>query len=94
MYIPAHFSPDEALVDELLRNHGAADLVTMTYQGLAATTLDRLSGGRVILGVGIGSPAYGDFGIFHEPQGARERADIASFERARLTIGHQTWDLD
>lgn len=40
------------------------------------TTLDRLSGGRVILGVGIGSPAYGDFGIFHEPQGARERADL------------------
>ena len=40
------------------------------------TTLDRLSGGRVILGVGIGSPAYGDFGIFHEPQGARERADM------------------
>ena len=40
------------------------------------TTLDRLSGGRLILGVGIGSPAYGDFGIFHEPQGARERADL------------------
>lgn len=39
-------------------------------------TLDRLSGGRVILGVGIGSPAYGDFGIFHEPQGARERASL------------------
>jgi hypothetical protein len=40
------------------------------------TTLDVLSGGRVILGVGIGSPAYGDFGIFHEPTGARERADL------------------
>jgi alkanesulfonate monooxygenase SsuD/methylene tetrahydromethanopterin reductase-like flavin-dependent oxidoreductase (luciferase family) len=40
------------------------------------TTLDRLSGGRLILGVGIGSPAYGDFGIFGEPQGARERADL------------------
>jgi alkanesulfonate monooxygenase SsuD/methylene tetrahydromethanopterin reductase-like flavin-dependent oxidoreductase (luciferase family) len=39
-------------------------------------TLDRLSGGRVILGVGIGSPAYGDFGIFHEPTGDRERADM------------------
>src|SRR5882757_3583003 len=37
-------------------------------------TLDRLSGGRVILGVGLGSPAYGDFGIFHEPTEARERA--------------------
>lgn len=40
------------------------------------TTLDRLSNGRVVLGVGIGSPAYGDFGIFHEPSGRRERAEI------------------
>ena len=40
------------------------------------TTLDRLSDGRVVLGVGIGSPAYGDFGIFHEPSGDRERAEL------------------
>jgi transcriptional regulator len=39
MYIPAHFAPDEALVDELLRNHGAADLVTLTERGLVATML-------------------------------------------------------
>jgi transcriptional regulator len=39
MYIPAHFAPDEALVDELLRNHGAADLVTVTERGLVATML-------------------------------------------------------
>ena len=39
-------------------------------------SLDRLSGGRLILGVGIGSPAYGDFGIFHEPSGDRARADM------------------
>ena len=39
MYIPAHFAPDAALVDELLRNHGAADLVTVTEQGLVATHL-------------------------------------------------------
>jgi transcriptional regulator len=39
MYIPAHFTPDGALVDELLRNHGAADLVTVTEQGLVATFL-------------------------------------------------------
>jgi transcriptional regulator len=39
MYIPAHFAPDAALVDELLCNHGAADLVTVTEQGLVATML-------------------------------------------------------
>ena len=39
MYIPAHFAPDAALVDELLREHGAADLVTVTEQGLVATML-------------------------------------------------------
>lgn len=39
MYIPAHFAPDPALVDELLRNHGAADLVTVTEQGMVATML-------------------------------------------------------
>ena len=39
-------------------------------------TLDRLSGGRLILGAGIGSPARGDFGIFHEPSGARVRAEL------------------
>lgn len=39
MYIPAHFSPDEALVGELLHQHGAADLVTVTPAGLVATLL-------------------------------------------------------
>jgi transcriptional regulator len=39
MYVPAHFAPDAALVDELLRNHGAADLVTVTPDGLVATML-------------------------------------------------------
>ncbi len=40
------------------------------------TTLDRISNGRLILGVGIGSPAYGDFGIFHEPADERVRAEL------------------
>ncbi len=39
MYSPAHFAADEATVGELLRNHGAADLVTVTAEGLAATML-------------------------------------------------------
>ena len=39
MYIPAHFAVDEAAVDELLARHGAADLVTLTEDGLLATML-------------------------------------------------------
>ena len=39
MYIPSHFTPHAALVEELLGNHGAADLVTVTEQGLVATML-------------------------------------------------------
>jgi transcriptional regulator len=39
MYVPSHFAAEPALVDELLRNQGAADLVTVTEQGLVATML-------------------------------------------------------
>jgi transcriptional regulator len=39
MYIPTHFATDEATVRELLRNHGAADLVTVTAEGMLATML-------------------------------------------------------
>jgi alkanesulfonate monooxygenase SsuD/methylene tetrahydromethanopterin reductase-like flavin-dependent oxidoreductase (luciferase family) len=39
-------------------------------------TLDRLSGGRLVLGVGIGVPAHVEFGTFGEPTGVRERAEM------------------
>ena len=39
MYVPAHFAPDDDAVHELLANHGAADLVTATPDGLLATML-------------------------------------------------------
>ncbi len=39
MYVPAHFAADDAVVQELLRAHGAADLVTATPAGLLATLL-------------------------------------------------------
>ncbi len=39
MYIPAHFKPDTETVDDLLANQGAADLITLTAQGLVATML-------------------------------------------------------
>jgi transcriptional regulator len=39
MYIPAHFAAGEDAVRELLDGHGAADLVTVTPQGLVATML-------------------------------------------------------
>ena len=39
MYVPAHFAADDEAVHELLAHHGAADLVTMTTDGLVATML-------------------------------------------------------
>jgi transcriptional regulator len=39
MYVPAHFAADDEAVRQLLADHGAADLVTMTAGGLMATML-------------------------------------------------------
>jgi transcriptional regulator len=39
MYVPAHFKPDDEEVRNLLRNPGAADLITATPDGLLATML-------------------------------------------------------
>ena len=41
-----------------------------------ALTLDHISGGRCILGVGIGAPPEVEFEWFGEPADARERADM------------------
>ncbi|OLT09518.1 hypothetical protein BJF90_44070 [Pseudonocardia sp. CNS-004] len=40
------------------------------------TTLDHLSGGRAVLGVGLGAPADAEFEAFGKPSGARHRADL------------------
>jgi transcriptional regulator len=39
MYVPAHFAVDDAAVRDLLARHGAADLITLTPDGLLATML-------------------------------------------------------
>jgi alkanesulfonate monooxygenase SsuD/methylene tetrahydromethanopterin reductase-like flavin-dependent oxidoreductase (luciferase family) len=39
-------------------------------------TLDVLSGGRTVLGVGLGSPAHGDFGIFGDATDPVVRAEL------------------
>ena len=39
MYVPAHFAPDDAAVQDLLTHHGAADLITVTDDGPIATLL-------------------------------------------------------
>ena len=59
MNIPAHFAPDAAQVDELLRNHGAADLVTASERGLVATMLPFIYVPPVVAGT------VGDHGALH-----------------------------
>lgn len=39
MYVPGHFTADDGAVRDLLERHGAADLVTVTAEGLVATML-------------------------------------------------------
>jgi len=39
MYVPKHFAADDADIRALLDNHGAADLITSTSDGLLATFL-------------------------------------------------------
>jgi alkanesulfonate monooxygenase SsuD/methylene tetrahydromethanopterin reductase-like flavin-dependent oxidoreductase (luciferase family) len=39
-------------------------------------TLDHLSGGRVVLGVGVGEPGDEDFGVFGDPADRRVRAQV------------------
>ena len=39
MYVPEYFKPDDEQVRELLRHHGAVDLVTSTPDGLRSTML-------------------------------------------------------
>ncbi|TDU89049.1 PaiB family negative transcriptional regulator [Kribbella voronezhensis] len=39
MYVPSHFAADDAVVQDLLTNHGAANLITATADGLLATFL-------------------------------------------------------
>lgn len=53
-----------------------------------AVTLDRLTGARFILGVGIGYPPEVEFGTFGDPTDARERADMLE---EGLTIMQAVW---
>ncbi|MEP7332284.1 MAG: LLM class flavin-dependent oxidoreductase [Terracoccus sp.] len=41
-----------------------------------STTLDLISKGRLVLGVGIGSPAHGDFALFGDEADAMTRAEM------------------
>jgi alkanesulfonate monooxygenase SsuD/methylene tetrahydromethanopterin reductase-like flavin-dependent oxidoreductase (luciferase family) len=56
-----------------------------------SVTIDRLTGGRMILGVGIGYPPGPEFGTFGDPTDARVRADMLE---EGLTIIQAMWSGD
>jgi len=50
MYVPAHFAADDDAVRDLLSRPQAADLITMTPDGLVSTFLPFIHDGRSLLG--------------------------------------------
>jgi alkanesulfonate monooxygenase SsuD/methylene tetrahydromethanopterin reductase-like flavin-dependent oxidoreductase (luciferase family) len=56
-----------------------------------AVSIDRLSGGRMVLGVGLGFPAREEFGTFGDPEGERVRADMLD---ESLAIIEGVWSGD
>ena len=72
MYVPGHFAADEELLGELLRNHGAADLITLTDDGLVATMLPF-----------VYVPGAGEHGALHGHL-ARNNDQWRGFERGGL----------
>lgn len=52
-------------------------------------TLDHLSGGRAVLGVGLGYPPHEEFGVFGEPEDAATRAAILD-EALEIVAGLMT----
>jgi alkanesulfonate monooxygenase SsuD/methylene tetrahydromethanopterin reductase-like flavin-dependent oxidoreductase (luciferase family) len=55
-------------------------------------TLDLLAGGRTVFGVGLGSPAHGDFGLFGDPADDRTRAAMLD-EGLELIAGLWTGEV-
>jgi transcriptional regulator len=69
MYVPGHFAADDGAVLELLERHGAADLVTVTAEGLVATMLPfayvPAAGGHGTGGHGTGGHGARPYGALH-----------------------------
>ena len=56
MYVPAHFKPDDEDVRDLLRNPGAAELISVTAEGILATLLP------LVYDEGASRPGLGPWG--------------------------------
>ena len=56
MYVPSHFKPDDGDVRDLLRNPGAAELVSITAEGILATLLP------LVYDEGTSRPGLGPWG--------------------------------
>ena len=89
MYIPSHFAADDATVHELLARHGAADLITVTEEGLLATMLpfvyEQAAGQRKPRIVGL---VYGD------ADAAAAQANLAAArqaERQQTDPSYRSW---
>ena len=83
MYVPAHFKPDDEDVRDLLRNPGAAELVSVTAEGILATLLP------LVYDEGASRPGLGPWGALlgHVARNTRQWSATALGEALVIVRG-------